>query len=96
MLVEIAEILILRADELLSKQLPRMLPGSAFLGEDAISQQRCKDGRTTAKTIVLEVGRKERFDVCRVQDVVCPRPDEQILAQVVTWFVVLGYGAQEG
>jgi hypothetical protein len=92
-LVEVAQVLILGADELLPEQFPRALPCGTLLGENAISQQRRKDARTATESVVLEVGRKERLDVGWVQDVVGTRSDEQILAQVVPRLVVLGDGA---
>jgi hypothetical protein len=96
MLVEVAQVLILRANELLAEQFPRAPPCGTLLGENSIAQQRRKDARTTAEPVVLETGREERLYVGWVQDVVCTRSDEQILTQVVPRLVVLGDGAEEG
>jgi len=96
MLVEVAQVLVLGADELLAEQLARVLPGGALLGEDAVSEEGRKDGRAAAEAIVLEVGREEGLHVPGVQDVVGAGPDEQELAQVVARLVVLGDGAEEG
>lgn len=44
------EMLVLRADELSSKQVPRVFPGSALLREDAVAEERREYGRPVAKS----------------------------------------------
>jgi hypothetical protein len=73
-----------------------VFPGGAFLSEDAATKKRGKYRRPASEPVILEVRREEDFDIPRVQNMMGPRADQQILAQHVSGFVVLGHRAQKG
>lgn len=56
MLVEVAEVLILGTDKLLPEEFPRVFPGGALLSENALAEERTKNPRAAAETVILEVG----------------------------------------
>ena len=58
MVVEVTEILILGAGKLLPEKLARVLPCYAFLGEDAVSEQRGEGRWAAAKSVICSSQRQ--------------------------------------
>lgn len=96
MFMEVTKVLILGANELFPEQLPRVLPFTSFLCENAIAEERSKDRSASPKSVVCEVRRQDHLDIAGVQYMICSWAEQEVLTPVVPWLIVLCDGSKEG